>query len=51
MDWLARILYPRHPKLVRFRKLQALCFTIVLCVTACAVVGLLIFLMSKIRGQ
>jgi hypothetical protein len=51
MDWLAKILYPRHPKLVRFRKLQALCFTIVLCVAACAVVGLLIFLMSNIRGQ
>jgi hypothetical protein len=51
MDWLAKLLYPRQPKLVRFRKLQALCFTIILCVAACAVVGLLIYLMSKMGGK
>ena len=47
MDWLAQLLFPRHPKMVRFRKLQALCFTIVLCVAACAAVGLLIFFLSQ----
>ena len=47
MDWLAKLIFPHNPKLVRFRKLQALCFTIVLCVAACAVVGLIIFLMNQ----
>ena len=49
MDWLARILYPHNPRLVRLRKLQLLFFTITLTVLACAVVGLLFYLLGRSR--
>jgi hypothetical protein len=47
MDRLAKLLFPKHPKLVRFRKLQALWFTIFLSVAACAAVGLTLFYLSR----
>jgi hypothetical protein len=50
MDRLAKLIFPNNPKLVRHRKLQLLFFTIVLCVLACAVVGLLFYLWDKPRG-
>ena len=45
------MLFPGHPKLVRFRKLQALYFAIFLCVVACVGVGLLIYLTSRMGAK
>jgi hypothetical protein len=47
MDRLAKLLYPNHPKLVRFRKLQAICFAAFLSVGTCVAVGLMIFFLSQ----
>ena len=47
MEWLAQLLYPDNPRLVRIRKLQLLLFTIALGALSCAVVGLLIYFLSK----
>ena len=47
MEWLAKFLYPGHPKLVRFRKVQALCFAAVLCVLACVAVGVAIYMLNR----
>ena len=47
MEWLAKILFPKNPRLVRLRKMQLLLFTIVLTVLSCAVVGLLFYLLGK----
>jgi hypothetical protein len=49
MDWLARLLYPNNPRLVRHRKLQLLLFTITLTVLSCAVVALLFYLLGQSR--
>jgi hypothetical protein len=47
MEWLGKLLFPRNPRLVRYRKLRLLFFTIVLIVLSCAVVGLLFYLVSR----
>jgi hypothetical protein len=47
MDRLAKLLFPNNPKMVRFRKLQALYFAVFLSVGACVAVGLVIFFLSQ----
>jgi hypothetical protein len=47
MQWLGKLFFPGNPKMVRYRKLQLLFFTIALIVLSCAVVGLLFYLLSK----
>ena len=47
MDRLAKLLYPHHPKLVRYRKLQAMYFAALLSVGTCVAVGLMIFFLSQ----
>ena len=47
-DRLARLLFPNHPKMVRFRKLQAVYFVAFLCGASCAAVGVTIFLINQL---
>jgi hypothetical protein len=47
MQWLGKLLFPGNPRQVRDRKLQLLFFTMALIVLACAVVGLMFFLVSR----
>jgi len=47
MDKLAKMLFPKHPKMVRFRKLQSLYFAIFLSLGACVAVGVTIFFLSQ----
>jgi hypothetical protein len=47
MDWLATLLFPKNPRLVRLRKLQLLFFTVMLSLLSCAVVGLLFYLLGR----
>ena len=51
MDRLARLLFPNHPKMVRFRKLQALWFTVFLSVGACVAVGAVIFFLNRVNPK
>ncbi len=47
MEWLGKLLFPNNPRWVRYRKRQLLFFTIGLSLLACALVGLLVFLLNK----
>jgi hypothetical protein len=47
MEWLAELLFPKNPRMVRLRKLQLLFFTVVLSLLACAFIGLILFLMGR----
>jgi hypothetical protein len=47
MEWLGRLLFPTNPKMVRYRKVRLLLFTIFLSVLSCVLVGLLVFLMGR----
>ena len=47
MEWLGKLFFPGNPKMVRYRKLRLLFFTITLVVLSCAVVGVMFYLLSK----
>ena len=47
MDRLAKLLFPKHPKMVRFRMLQALFFVAFLSVGSCVAVGAVIIYLSR----
>ena len=49
MDKLGKWLFPKNPKMVRFRKLQLLFFTIFLSICVCALVAVLFYLMGTLR--
>ena len=49
MDRLAQWLFPHNPKWVRYRKMQSLCFAVVLGLVACVVVGVVIFLLNRVK--
>ena len=44
---LAKMLYPKNPRLVRCRKLRILGFTIALSTFACVAVGTAMFLLNR----
>jgi hypothetical protein len=47
MEWLAELLFPKNPRMVRLRKLQLLFFTIALSILSCVLIGLLLFLIGR----
>jgi hypothetical protein len=47
MEWLGKLCFPGNPKLVRYRKLRLLFFTVVLIVTSCTAIGLMFYLLNK----
>ena len=49
MDRLARILFPRQPRMVRYRKMRLLFVGIFLSLLSATVVGALFFFANKIR--
>jgi hypothetical protein len=51
MDWLTKLLFPKNPRMVRYRKLQVLFIVVPLIVVICAIVGGLIFLLSRMPGR
>ena len=44
---LAKWLFPKQPRLVRERKLRVVFFGIFLSVTACVLIGLLVFFLNR----
>lgn len=48
---LGKILFPKNPRMVRYRKLQLLFFTVFLSVFAAAVVGVLYYLTYQLAGR
>jgi hypothetical protein len=50
MEWLAKLLFPNNPKMVRHRKLQGLYIVVLFVGIICAMVGVMMFLLStKLR--
>jgi hypothetical protein len=49
VDRLAKFLFPRQPRMVRWRKMRLLFVGILLSLLSAAVVGALVFLSNKIR--
>ena len=49
MEWLGKLLFPKNPKMVRYRKLQVVFIAILFSVLCCALVGLAIFFLSRPR--
>jgi energy-coupling factor transporter transmembrane protein EcfT len=47
MEWLGKLLFPKNPKMVRYRKLQLVFIAIIFSVLCCALVGLLIYFLSR----
>jgi len=44
---LGKVLFPKNPRLVRYRKLRILGFSIVLSACACLAMGTAIFLLNR----
>jgi hypothetical protein len=49
MERLGKLLFPKNPKMVRYRKLQILFIVIFLSVLCCALVGLLVYFMGRAK--
>ena len=47
VDRLGKLLFPKNPKMVRYRKLQILYIMILLGVLACGAMALIIYLLGK----
>jgi hypothetical protein len=47
MDRLGKLFFPKNPKMVRYRKMQLVFMAIFFSVLCCALVGLLIFFLSR----
>ena len=47
MDRLTKLLFPKNPRMVRYRKLQVLYIAVFLTVAICAAVGVMIFLLNQ----
>ena len=46
MEWLTKLLFPNNPKMVRYRKIQALFIAVLLIGAICAAVGVLMYLVG-----
>ncbi len=48
MEWLGKLLFPKNPRWVRYRKRQLLLFTVTLSLLACLLVGVLFYLLNQV---
>jgi hypothetical protein len=42
---LGKLLFPKNPRMVRYRKLRILFFALAFCVLGCMLIGLMIYLL------